>query len=579
MRLLTRISILILFLAASPVIAFPITEYDTRIDVRKDSSVIVTESITADFTGDPHHGIYRDIPLSGADKYGNKYRIRNEIISITDDAGLPQTYVRSAKRGTMSIRIGDAGILLDGKKTYVIKYRLWRAVHFFNDSDELYFNVVGPEWEVPIQHATCIVTIPNGAKNGEIRTTSYTGAYGMTTSDAMSDTPDNKTARFWMSRALNPGEYMTIVVGWPKKLVTQPSVSQEMAWFVSDNAYFFLPVIFLVGLWLLWLKSGRDPDTGKSEVVAYDPPENMSPAEIGTLIDEKVDMRDISASIIDLAVRGFITIHADKTKGFLSDKTEYTLRTTRPFAEIKKDPNLSDYEKLLMNGLFSGMDFCIVSMLANKFYTNIPLLQSMLYDSMMKRGYFNSRPDKVRKSYLGAGVTTIVIGIGGGIFIASNSSFIPVGWFFALGVCGIMLAIASFAMPKKTARGKNALLAVKGFEEYISRAEKQEIEYQERQGYFEKFLPYAMALGIADKWAKAFDGLQTEPPKWYSGWDGTFYPGTFTHDLNIATSHWGSTFASQPRSSGGDSGFFGGGNGFSGGFSGGGCGGGGGGGW
>jgi len=574
MRLLTRVLVLISLLCATPAVAWQITGYNTRMDVQKDSSVIVTETITADFTNDAHHGIYRNIPLSGADKYGNKYRIRHEILDVTDETGTEQEYVQTLSGGQVKIRIGDASVLVSSPKTYVIKYQLWRAVHFFSDYDELYWNVVGPEWEVPVNNATCVVTIPSDAKNGQIRTLSYTGAYGSTTSEAYSDTPDNQTARFWMSRALNPGEYMTIVVGWPKGLVAQPCISQEMKWFVMDNGYFFLPPIFLLGLWLLWLKAGRDPDTGKSEMVAFDPPDNMSPAEIGTLIDEKVDMRDISATIIDLAVRGFIRIEADKVKGFFSDKTEYTLKLTRPFDEMKKDPDLSDYERLLLNGLFSGMDFCVVSTLANKFYTNIPLLQNMLYDSMMKRGYFNSRPDKVRKSYLGMGVTTIAIGIGGGIFIGTNAPLIPIGWFFAVGVCGIMLAIASCTMPKKTARGKDALLAVKGFEEYISRAERQEIEYQERQGYFEKFLPYAMALGIADKWAKAFEGLQTEPPKWYGGWDGSFHPGSFTHDLNMATSNWGSTFASQPRSSGS-----GGGSGFSGGCSGGGGGGGGGGAW
>jgi uncharacterized membrane protein len=218
-------------------------------------------------------------------------------------------------------------------------------------------------------------------------------------------------------------------------------------------------------------------------------------------------------------------------------------------------------------------------MLANKFYTNLTLLQGMLYSSMIKRGYFNSRPDRVRKSYMSVGATIALIGIGGSIFLGQSGIPIPIGWIFAVGVCGVMLSMASYTMPKKTAKGKNALLAVKGFEEYISRAERAEIEYQERQGYFETFLPYAIALGIAERWAHAFEGLQTEPPKWYSGWDGTFYPGSFAHDLNVATSNWGSTMASQPRSNGSNSGFFSGGSGFSGGSSGGGGGGGGGGAW
>lgn len=581
MKILKYILITVALLYTTPVMAWQITGYDTRMDVQKDSSVIVTETITADFTGDPHHGIYRDIPLSGKDRYGNNYKIRETTLSVTDDTGSAQTYKQTSSGGKIDIRIGDAGILLNGSRTYVIKYRLWRAVHFFTDYDEIYWNVVGPEWEVPINNATCVVTIPDGAKPGSIQTASYTGAFGSTSSDGFSDTPDSRTARFWMKRAINPGEYMTIVVGWPKGLTTQPSFSQEAKWFVADNGYFFLPVFFLCGLWLFWLKEGRDPDTGKSEMVTYDPPESMSPAEIGTLIDERVDMRDITASIIDLAVRGYIRIESEKVKGFLTSKNDYTLRLTKPYDETIADASLSNFDKQLIKSLFSNLDFCVISDLAHKFYSKLPKLQDMLYDSMVKRGYFNSKPDGVRKSYLGIGMTVAVIGFVGGIIISgSDIPAIPLGWMFAIAVCGLMLAIASGFMPKKTAKGKDALLAVKGFEEYLSRAERAEIEYQERQGYFEKFLPYAIALDIADKWARAFEGLQTKPPEWYVGYDDTFHPAIFAHDLNAATYSWGSAMTSQPRSNGsGGSSFFGGGSGFSGGFSGGGCGGGGGGGW
>ncbi|MCE5322315.1 DUF2207 domain-containing protein [bacterium] len=591
MKIFKYILIAVALLCTTPAMAWQITSYDTRMDIQKDSSIIVTETITADFTNDPHHGIYRDIPLTGEDRYRNKYRIRETTLGVTDNSGTPQTYKQTAKGGRINIRIGNAGVLVSGPKTYVIKYRLWRAVHFFSDYDEIYWNVVGPEWQVPINNATCIVTIPDGAKPGSIQTASYTGALGSTSSDGFSDTPDSRTARFWMRRAVNPGEYMTIVVGWPKGLVTQPSFSQEAKWFVADNGYFFLPVFFLCGLWLFWLKEGRDPDTGKSEMIAYDPPDGMSPAEIGTLIDERVDMRDISASIIDLAVRGIIRIESEKTKGFLSTKIEHTLRLTSSYSETRKNSELSSFDNLLIQALFNGLGFCIVSQLSGRFYSYLPMLRSKLYDSMVKRGYFNRRPDEVRIGYQMAGWMLAAVGFAGGIMLVISSQIpaaidIPAGWAFATGLCGIMLAIGSRFMPRKTKKGKNALLAVKGFEEYISRAERADIEYQERQSYFEKFLPYAMAFGVVDKWARAFDGLQTEPPKWYHGYDGSFQPTIFAYDLDIATSDWNSIMSTRPRtcSSGdyansGSSDFFSGDSGFSGGCSGGGGGGGGGGAW
>jgi uncharacterized membrane protein len=247
---------------------------------------------------------------------------------------------------------------------------------------------------------------------------------------------------------------------------------------------------------------------------------------------------------------------------------------------IGNPKHFASVERKIITALFSAGQSRWMSSLSNSFYVNLPTLRDYLYESMITHGYFTHRPDSVRTGYQTAGIVIFAAGVFLAIF-AGSAGIIPVGWSLALALCGIILAIAARMMPKKTAKGKNALLAVRGFEEYISRAERQEIEYQERNNYFEKFLPYAMAFGIAAKWAKAFDGIQTTPPSWYSGNAGVFYPSIFAHDMTAASANWQSDMVSQPRSSGSDSGssFYSGGSGFSGGSSGGGGGGGGGGGW
>ena len=585
MRYLLCLIAIMCMVAVVPASAFDIASYDTVMQVSKDSSVTVTETIVADFRGDPHHGIYRDIPLSGKDKYGNNYRIRHKMLGVTDAGGSSLQTQITSNGGRVNIRIGDPNTMVEGIQTYVIRYRLLRAVHFFPEGDELYWNVVGREWTVVIRKATATVELPPSTPPHSIRTTGYTGAYGQTSAHPVSSVPNNHTARFSMKQPLNPGEAMTIVVGWPKGVVAQPKRWQEALWFISDNGYFFLPPIFLLGLVLLWYRAGRDPDTGRSEMVAFDPPDGMTPAEIGTLIDEQVDMRDITATIIDLAVRGLILIKSDKEKGLLFSRTEYTLELTRSYDEMGNDTNLSGYEIALISAIFGGNQFRVMSDLATKFYVHLPKLRNQLYESLVKRGYFTHRPDRVRKSYQNGGIAMIVTGIFASLALLAPdipAAFaISVGWGLALSVCGVMLVIAAGVMPRKTTKGKDALLAIKGFEEYISRAERAEIEHQERNDYFEKFLPYAIALGIADRWAKAFEGIQTQPPQWYSGYDGAFRPTFFVHNLSTASSDWGRTMAAQPRSSGssGGSSFYGGGSGFSGGSSGGGGGGGGGGGW
>ena len=572
MRKLAHLVICAAVLAARPATAWRIPSYDVRMEIQPDSSVVVTETIKADFTGDPHHGIYRDMPVAESDKLGNNFSYREQILSVTDEAGRHLRTRLQRHAGRIRIYIGEPDVLVSDPRTYVINYRLLRGVRFFEEHDELYWNAVGREWEVPIEQATCTVTLPSDVPSPEVlRAASYTGFYGSTSTDARYDTPDRRTARFWMTRPLDPGEGMTIVVGWPKGIVARPPFKQEALWFVSDNGYFFFPPIFLVGLALVWAVKGRDPDTGLTEVVAYDPPDSVRPAELGTLIDERADMRDIAATIVDLAVRGYIHIKADVQQGFLGKKTDYLFTLQRPYDEVVKDPELKDFERDLIRAFFSAGEERWMSSLEHCFYVHLPKLKDELYDAMVIDGYFTHPPDETRKAYQSAGIALTVLGVVGAVVLAGLVTISP-GWGIAVAVSGVILAIAARTMPRKTARGKNALVAARGFEEYLSRAEREQIEYQERHGYFERFLPYAMALGVASAWARAFEGIQKTPPQWYSGGVGTFQPAIFAHELGIASSSWGSTMSSMPRSEGG-SGFGGGG------FSGGGGGGGGGGAW
>ncbi|MCX8053739.1 MAG: DUF2207 domain-containing protein, partial [Armatimonadetes bacterium] len=487
--------VVLTILAVSPVAAFPIKNYVTVMEIQPDSSINVTEEITADFTGDPHHGIYRDIPLTGKDNWGNNYRLRLEDVRVTDRAGYPLQTLKKYRYGNLHLRIGDPNVLVSDVRTYVIRYRLWRAVHFFSDHDEIYWNAVGTDWEVPILNASCIVRLPKDAPHGSIRAKSYTGYYGETGTAAVYDILDNRTVRFWMTKPLSPREAMTVIVGWPKEIVNPPPFKQEAIWFVTDNGYFFLVPIFVIALFVYWLRVGADPDTGRSEVVTFDPPDNLIPAELGTLIDERVDMRDISASIVDLAVKGFLTIKEKAQRGFLGTTRDYTLELTKPFQEVVNDPSLTPFESSLIHGLFEGKQFCVISALKHQFYTHIPKLQRTLYSSMVKHGYFKRSPEAVRKTYQGIAIAIIVLG--GILFIVSLAEempvLVPTGWGVSVAICGLILAFTARAMPRKTRKGKDVLIAARGFEEYLSRAERELIEHQERQNYFEKFLPYAMA--------------------------------------------------------------------------------------
>jgi uncharacterized membrane protein len=328
-----------------------------------------------------------------------------------------------------------------------------------------------------------------------------------------------------------------------------------------------------VGMLRLWRTRGRDPELAPI-AAQYEPPAQMTPAELGTLVDGKPDMRDITASIVDLAVRGYLhiaEIQNDHLFGLFSSKDyTFTLKRTREqWKELKR------HEQDLLEALFAGSVASVtLSDLKNKFYKHLPGLRDELYDRLVKDGFYTGRPDRVRLLYTIGGIVA-------GLAIGFVSSWIMIGLGMqpfagiAAGIAsGVIVILFGWFMPSRTSRGTRELEKVLGFREFLSRVEGDRLQrLVKTPEMFEKYLPFAMALGVEDNWAKAFDSIYTQPPQWYSGPAGvhTFRPSVFTGDLGRMSTQAAAAMSSSPRSSGG--------SGFRGGSSGGGFGGGGGGGF
>jgi uncharacterized membrane protein len=352
---------------------------------------------------------------------------------------------------------------------------------------------------------------------------------------------------------------------------------EALDYFLKYFLYFLAALVVLEPA-ITWWRKGRDAK-GKTQgviVPQYDPPDKLIPAEMGTLVDETADLRDLSATIIDLAVRGYLKIVVlPKALGILFKEDDYELvRLDKP---KPGDPGLSAFETKYMNALFESKTTQKISDLQFKFYTHLPDLKSKLYDNLVDKGYFTRSPEAVRGIYIAKGAAPL---FGLAMFL-KFFPFTPFVILFSitLALNGILTIIFSNYMPAKTALGTEAYEHILGFKEYLTIAEKDRLKWQENENLFYKFLPFAMTLGIAEKWSKAFKDSFAQPPDWYQGGGaGPFYPMAFTHSLNTFTGKAGSAFASTPGGHSGG-GWSGGGSGFSGGFSGGGGGGGGGGSW
>jgi len=569
-----------------------IHSYDIQIVVHTDGSMRITETISYDFGPYERHGIFRRVPtrLAYDDRYDRVYPLTVESVGATGGASADFD-VSDEPGGITQIRIGDPDRTIGGQHTYRIVYVVQAAMNGFKDHDELYWNVIGDEWDVTVQSATVTVTMPGRVAQAAC----YAGPYGSYLPCDRAKM-DGDIARFRHAQ-LGAFQALTIAVAVPKGVVARPTPHLVERWSM-DRAFARTPTtlgvsggllaLIVAGIgWLLWTR-GRDRRFAGSPVdqvmgnptgadqavplfergvapVEFAPPEDLRPGQIGTIVDERANTLDVTATIVDLAVRGYLTIEEIPKEGWFG-KPDWTLHRTE-----KADDELLAYERTLLTKLFSpGTDVTLSSLKAT-FAAHLAKVEEQLYSDAVKRGWFLKRPDKVRTAWHALGVVLLVVGIALTFVLARWTHWGLVAIPVAVG--GLTLTIAGRWMPNRTAKGTAIARRVGGFRTVIETAETHLSRWAEEQNVFTRFLPYAIVFGCTEKWAKAFEGLDQMPPDttWYLS-SRPFLYADFGRALEGFSVTTGGTISSTPSGSG-SSGFGGGG------FSGGGGGGGGGGSW
>jgi len=566
MKLITAFVLgLILSSISSPLRAEEIRDFYVEIFINKNASVSVQEDIEYDFGLELRHGIFREIPYQyRIDRFRN-YNLRMNAQGVTDFEDKPYNYDVSRSRGIVNVKIGDADKKITGVHGYSIKYHVERAVVFFEDHDELYWNVTGNEWRIPIRKASAKVYFEGGMPEG-VKATCYTGYYGSKEQNCrLNINPHGIEFVAYGAegtpRSFKPGEGLTVVLEIPKGVIEEPSSLQKASWFLLDNWFYAFPVVTLFVISFIWYSSGRDPE-GKGIIpVRYEPPNDLTPAEAGTLIDEKADIDDITSTVIDLAVRGYIKIkEMPSEKFFFFSDRDYKLTKIKEPDEV-----LKAYEKEIFAGIFGSKDKIMLSELRNKFYNRLPSITNALYKQLVTERYFSRNPETLRNLFKWTGIGMIFFGF----FIIPH-----IGLKISLALSGIFILIFSRYMPRKTQKGSLAKEELLGFREFIERAERDRIEKLAKDDptLFDRVLPYAMVFDLGDRWAEAFRDMYKTAPSWYDSprYGSSFEPRIFVNDIGRTLSIMNSTFASAPRSSGGTSSGSGGGGSSGGGFGGGG---------
>lgn len=560
-------------LASADVNNFVITSFradETLSRQDKQGELRIVEHINLNFS-DFNHGLLRAIP----ERYKN-HSLQMHVNSITSDTNAPTSYTTYDSNGNKVLKIGDANRTVTGPQEYTIDYTLRNVITFYDNHDELYWDVNGDQWDQTFENVAVNLHLPSDLKTNQTPLC-YTGSYRSSATDCgVNNRPGS--INIATTKPLEARQTLTYVAAFDKGYFAASAWYQTVAEYWKPLVSFLGPLLLLGGGGIIyWYRKGRDPKGSGVIVAQYDAPDNLKPIAVGALVDFKADNRDITATIIDLAIRGYIKIIEIKDKKILKDKTTYNLELLRDdFSGL--DANETTVMKALFGGKPAGV---IVDMagLKSKLYTTAALLSKQVSGQLTDAGYFSSGSLRSR-SKMTVGVLAI--------FIVAYFSISLFGWALIAGLAagGAIAIICANALAARTAKGVAAKEHALGLKLYLNVAEKDRIAklqtpnapYAANAGepvktveLFEKLLPFAMVLGVEKQWAGQFEGLYTAQPNWYSGNFQTFNAIYLVDSLNNGVGSAVNTAFSAPSSSGS--------SGSGGGFSGGGGGGGGGGGW
>ncbi|MCL5260985.1 MAG: DUF2207 domain-containing protein [Gammaproteobacteria bacterium] len=602
------------FAAPAQIDAPVIKSFKSLIEVKPDASQLVTETINITTDGELiKHGIYRDFPTVYPKNDGKKHRVSFKVVAATLD-DKPVAFHTERLANGVRIYLGSSNTYLPkGNYSFALTYSTSGQIGFFNDHDELYWNVTGNGWVFPIENVEAFVKLPEGAYQNITDFTAFTGVFGDRGQHYRASLQQDGSVAFITTKALAPYQGLTIVVGWKKGFITPPSgllaaLNIEPADFAAFDTLFFGLIILLIYYLIIWYKFGRDPNT-ITIVPEYYPPPGFSPAALRYILDMGYDIRVFVAAILSLAVKGYLTIKEAKPSYFT----------------LLKLPNfsgeLSKAEKVIANGLFKNsstlelnknLDIAEVEKahkteLKNEFqqtyfvtnhgflYAGIiisalvifatvliePTLAFIAYISIFIAIIF-LRPVRtsIATKKFGWRIILQIALIGAFILIVSNFSNMAVSAWISLVLCILLVGINvlfKFLLKRPTLIAEKLNAHTKGFKMFLEATEKDRMNFrnppERTPELFEKYLPYALALGVEQKWAEQFTNILAKAkyePTWYHGYYSGFSPVNFSHVLSDSFSNVISSSITPPGTTSGFSG---------GGCSGGGGGGGGGGGW
>jgi Predicted membrane protein (DUF2207) len=478
--------------------------YDVDATVQTNGDLRMVETQEIYFDGGPFTSGFAKIPQDGGDSITDISIAENGTAYTSSDSQSDYTFTSYYDSGDLVVEWFFPATSNEAR-TFSLSYLVTGAVRQYDTGDKVRIAAIGPDFEYPIESSTVTVHLPPGADL--INDPDSIGA-----PVDWQTSLDNRTVTFTSTRAINPNEGIGIelifrhgaitgpIPAWQAEQdfseTTQPWINLGI-WGVSIALLLAVPGV----LYLVWHMFGRDPNPNLTPDYIAEPPSDLAPGLVGILGDEKADMRDVTATLVDMARRGLVIFEEGQVTGaFATTAKKYTLRKTGASA------NMRPYESQLLTAVFGPSEAVELSYMRDAFFTALPQIERAMYDEVVSAGLFRSNPESARSSYRGFGVLMIIGGVLAGCGLSTafgtlTDSIICLA--IPIFTFGLGLVALSGAMPARTRKGADETAKWRAFQKYLGNL--QQYKGTDRAAeQFEKFLPYAIAFGLERRFVNAF---------------------------------------------------------------------------